>query len=167
MNCRPLPYQGSALPLSYPGPGWFRAQDMVGRGGFEPPKAEPTDLQSVPFGHSGTPPFFAWNDPPQGSLRRLPDRTCRPDRAGGPGRQELLLLPTHPAHNNPTYHPSSISTASQEDLRRITSHNLRFSFFFDLFIRFPPFRARKLEFSLLFRHFLPPVLPRHLPSFPV
>ena len=26
-------------------------------GGFEPPKAEPTDLQSVPFGHSGTPPF--------------------------------------------------------------------------------------------------------------
>jgi hypothetical protein len=25
-------------------------------GGFEPPKAEPTDLQSVPFGHSGTPP---------------------------------------------------------------------------------------------------------------
>ena len=25
-------------------------------GGFEPPKAEPTDLQSVPFGRSGTPP---------------------------------------------------------------------------------------------------------------
>ena len=24
--------------------------------GFEPSKAEPTDLQSVPFGHSGTPP---------------------------------------------------------------------------------------------------------------
>gem|GEM_PF-5062992 len=29
---------------------------MVERGGFEPPKAEPTDLQSVPFGHSGTSP---------------------------------------------------------------------------------------------------------------
>ena len=28
---------------------------LVG-GGFEPPKAEPTDLQSVPFDHSGTPP---------------------------------------------------------------------------------------------------------------
>jgi hypothetical protein len=28
---------------------------MVG-GGFEPPKASPTDLQSVPFGRSGTPP---------------------------------------------------------------------------------------------------------------
>lgn len=26
-------------------------------GGFEPPKASPTDLQSVPFGRSGTPPL--------------------------------------------------------------------------------------------------------------
>ncbi len=25
-------------------------------GGFEPPKASPTDLQSAPFSHSGTPP---------------------------------------------------------------------------------------------------------------
>ena len=30
---------------------------MVEGGGFEPPKAEPTDLQSAPFGHSGTPPI--------------------------------------------------------------------------------------------------------------
>jgi hypothetical protein len=29
---------------------------LVVGGGFEPPKASPTDLQSVPFGHSGTPP---------------------------------------------------------------------------------------------------------------
>ena len=29
---------------------------LVERGGFEPPKASPTDLQSVPFGHSGTSP---------------------------------------------------------------------------------------------------------------
>jgi hypothetical protein len=28
----------------------------VERGGFEPPKASPTDLQSVPFGRSGTSP---------------------------------------------------------------------------------------------------------------
>ena len=28
---------------------------MVGEGGFEPPKALPADLQSVPFGHSGIP----------------------------------------------------------------------------------------------------------------
>ena len=26
-------------------------------GGFEPPKAKPADLQSVPFGHLGTPPY--------------------------------------------------------------------------------------------------------------
>ena len=31
---------------------------MVEGGGFEPPKAEPSDLQSDPFGHSGTPPIF-------------------------------------------------------------------------------------------------------------
>ncbi len=30
---------------------------MVGEGGFEPPKASPADLQSVPFGHSGIPPY--------------------------------------------------------------------------------------------------------------
>ncbi len=29
---------------------------MVEGGGFEPPKAWPTDLQSVPFDRSGTPP---------------------------------------------------------------------------------------------------------------
>ena len=29
---------------------------VVGRGGFEPPKAVPADLQSVPFGHSGISP---------------------------------------------------------------------------------------------------------------
>ncbi len=34
---------------------WF-FNKMVEGGGFEPPKAEPSDLQSDPFGHSGTPP---------------------------------------------------------------------------------------------------------------
>ena len=29
-------------------------------GGFEPPKASPTDLQSVPFDHSGTPPIVTF-----------------------------------------------------------------------------------------------------------
>ena len=32
------------------------ASHMVEGGGFEPPKAEPTDLQSAPFDRSGTPP---------------------------------------------------------------------------------------------------------------
>ena len=30
---------------------------VVGEDGFEPSKLEATDLQSAPFGHSGTPPF--------------------------------------------------------------------------------------------------------------
>ena len=30
---------------------------MVGRGGFEPPKSLTADLQSAPFGHSGTYPY--------------------------------------------------------------------------------------------------------------
>lgn len=30
---------------------------MVGREGFEPPKAKPKDLQSSPFDHSGTDPY--------------------------------------------------------------------------------------------------------------
>ena len=32
---------------------------LVGDGGFEPPKALPADLQSVPFGHSGNLPYGA------------------------------------------------------------------------------------------------------------
>ena len=32
---------------------------MVEGGGFEPPKAEPADLQSAPFSHSGIPPYMA------------------------------------------------------------------------------------------------------------
>ena len=31
--------------------------NRMGDGGFEPPKALPADLQSVPFGHSGIHPF--------------------------------------------------------------------------------------------------------------
>ncbi len=30
---------------------------LVGEGGFEPPKSLTTDLQSVPFGRSGTLPY--------------------------------------------------------------------------------------------------------------
>ena len=35
---------------------WIYRLGEMGAGGFEPPKAEPTGLQPVPFGHSGTPP---------------------------------------------------------------------------------------------------------------
>ncbi len=34
-----------------------RFLSVVGREGFEPPKAEPANLQSAPFGHLGTCPF--------------------------------------------------------------------------------------------------------------
>ena len=37
-----------------------RPQHLVGEGGFEPPKRDATDLQSAPFGHSGTLPFWSW-----------------------------------------------------------------------------------------------------------
>jgi hypothetical protein len=36
---------------------YFR-EVSVGRGGFEPPKAAPTDLQSAPFDRSGISPGF-------------------------------------------------------------------------------------------------------------
>ena len=35
---------------------------MVEEDGFEPSKALLTDLQSVPFGHSGTPPRYGASD---------------------------------------------------------------------------------------------------------
>ena len=58
---------------------------LVVGGGFEPPKASPTDLQSVPFDHSGTPPhgfsatskvFTLWSRMPIWSQRR--DSNPRP-----------------------------------------------------------------------------------------
>ena len=41
---------------------------MVGEGGFEPPKSLTTDLQSAPFGHSGTLPYYG-----AGGRTRTPD----------------------------------------------------------------------------------------------
>ena len=37
------------------------ASNMVGEGGFEPPKSVTTDLQSAPFGRSGIPPTLCPN----------------------------------------------------------------------------------------------------------
>ena len=48
LTCPPL----VLIPPFAPGDHLF----MVEGGGFEPPKAEPSDLQSDPFDHSGTPP---------------------------------------------------------------------------------------------------------------
>ena len=40
-----------------PPPGLGDGVSLVEEGGFEPPKSLTTDLQSAPFGHSGTPPY--------------------------------------------------------------------------------------------------------------
>ena len=52
MNLRPSGYEPDELPTA-------PLRDEMGEGGFEPPKAVPADLQSVPFGHSGIPPYKA------------------------------------------------------------------------------------------------------------
>ena len=44
---------------------------LVGEGGFEPPKALLTDLQSAPFGHSGIPPYMKLHG--AGRRTRTPD----------------------------------------------------------------------------------------------
>ena len=44
---------------------------LVEEGGFEPPKRIATDLQSAPFGHSGTPPYELVG---AGGRTRTPDR---------------------------------------------------------------------------------------------
>ncbi len=43
-------WKAEVLPLNY------TRKFVVEGAGFEPAKAEPSDLQSDPFGHSGTPP---------------------------------------------------------------------------------------------------------------
>lgn len=55
MGIEPTPsaWKAEVLPLNY--------TRLVEGGGFEPPKAEPADLQSAPFGRSGTPPDFSLN----------------------------------------------------------------------------------------------------------
>ena len=50
-------------------------------GGFEPPKAKPADLQSVPFGHLGTPPY---------ELDGVP---AKPSAAGFVGKGDAVKRP--------------------------------------------------------------------------
>ena len=48
------PRLGKAMLYHWATSAWI---SLVEEGGFEPPKHKVTDLQSVPFGHSGTPPW--------------------------------------------------------------------------------------------------------------
>ena len=64
MGVEPTPsaWKAEVLPLNYTrlrtaGRRPPRPVELVEGGGFEPPKAEPSDLQSDPFDHSGTPPI--------------------------------------------------------------------------------------------------------------
>ena len=60
---------------------------MVEGGGFEPPKAEPADLQSAPFDRSGTPPIKPVMVAQKDQARQDPERTtrrCAPQRATCP-----------------------------------------------------------------------------------
>ncbi len=50
-------WKAGVLPLNYTREK-SQMKKVVERGGFEPPKAEPADLQSDPFGRSGTSPKF-------------------------------------------------------------------------------------------------------------
>ena len=63
MGIEPTPsaWKAEVLPLNYTrlrrsARSAGRAAYLVEGGGFEPPKAEPSDLQSDPFDRSGTPP---------------------------------------------------------------------------------------------------------------
>ena len=53
-----LAWKAKVLPLYDVRFSIFNIVKVVEGGGFEPPKAEPSDLQSDPFGHSGTPPIL-------------------------------------------------------------------------------------------------------------
>lgn len=64
-------------------------RELVGEAGFEPAKAEPPDLQSGPFGHSGIPPLLL-----DARFDRSPIN--RPWRVKRSRRRESGLLPCHP-----------------------------------------------------------------------
>ena len=87
------------------------ADGMVGEAGFEPAKAEPSDLQSDPFDRSGIPPWTrptaAWaalrstwtTDETTGPVARSPPAQPSPPRAwarDGSARAMGIALPCHP-----------------------------------------------------------------------
>ncbi len=91
-------YQLSYSRIHCRAPGFIQswpALYLVGRGGFEPPKAAPTDLQSVPFDRSGTSPkstvplegFLAPNKRKKSPLALA--------RSVFPHYQEIELFPGH------------------------------------------------------------------------
>ena len=73
MGIEPTPsaWKAEVLPLNYTrmaeADNLTAIYNLVEGGGFEPPKAEPSDLQSDPFDRSGTPPTVAAHYPANAS----------------------------------------------------------------------------------------------------
>ena len=72
MGIEPTPsaWKAEVLPLNYTRKG--KTSRMVEGEGFEPSKAEPSDLQSDPFDRSGTPPIGLAGDYVQKNEGRQP-----------------------------------------------------------------------------------------------
>ena len=66
---------------------------MVGRGGFEPPKSVTADLQSAPFGHSGTYPRMKFSVSQKVKLS-LPHTPAGASRAAGSLHARIALIVT-------------------------------------------------------------------------
>ena len=91
-NPQPSAWKADALPLSYSRFPYSTQRArctwpilVVEGGGFEPPKAPPTDLQSVPFGRSGTPPHIFPEDKRQKGDRLAPPSFFWPLASGHSG----------------------------------------------------------------------------------
>ena len=104
-------------------PGFGPDDRMVEGGGFEPPKASPTDLQSVPFDRSGTPPHRPGGRPPAsmtGAVRRPGLQDHRDDGAG-----EGTRTPNHLITNEMLYQLSYASTISYAPARVRAPYRVR------------------------------------------
>src|SRR5918997_109401 len=86
---------------------WWRLSiGLVGRGGFEPPKAMPADLQSAPFGHSGTDPGTGHGSASGGAS------TTRETRAAGPHGARYVPAVPYPNYEGKHAHDALTEPAS-------------------------------------------------------
>ena len=83
----------------------------MGGGGFEPPKHYAADLQSVPFGHSGIHPFFAFQ-------QKADDRT-RTDNLLI--TNQLLCQLSHIGINDPDGNRTRVTAVKGRCLNRLTT----------------------------------------------